>query len=174
MTDEPAVPVPPRTGADIRGLLELLVRASGACEELFARHGAALSVAQWAALDMLVQGGAQRPFQLARKLCISRQRAWQVARALEAAGHVTLADDGAGKGGMFITVTESGIAAFRSLEVGVFDPVAARMTADRPDLAFSGVRAALRTLVDACEALAEKDRADPGRGAAAEAERNNE
>jgi DNA-binding MarR family transcriptional regulator len=158
MTDMPAVPspAPPRTGADVRSLLELVVRASGACEALLARHGPPLTVAQWAALDALVQTDARRPFQIARKLRTTRQRAWQIARGLEAAGYVTMTGGAEGEG-TTLTVTEAGLAAFQGFDAAIFDPVAAQMTEARPDAALGGTRAVLRSLVDAFEALSEKE-----------------
>mgnify|MGYP000147404840 CR=1 FL=1 len=142
-----------KSGSDVKSLLGSIARTANAFESAFDDLDGSLTVSQWAAIDVLVETDVVRPFQLAKKLNVSRQRAWQIMNKLKGAGLVSVSQPDPDTRAVEIAVTDAGMRLYEKCQKEIFDCVAEHLNTTKPQLRFGGARAATRALSEAFDAI---------------------
>ncbi|MDS9468020.1 helix-turn-helix domain-containing protein [Paracoccus sp. MBLB3053] len=153
----PETKVVVKTKDDIKELFTAVARLTGSFEEMFNDVGPVLTLGQWAVLDLLVSGGEHRPFELGKKLSISRQLAWRTVKKLENLDLVEVG--GIEENARAVNISaKQGAFDLISKRDAIFEKVAAAMNEKRPA---SSVAPAMRTL-SAITAILQASKSDAG------------
>ncbi|MGZ3218042.1 hypothetical protein [Paracoccus sp. T5] len=141
----------PKTKEEVKDVMFSVARLTGGFETLIKEVEPSLTLGQWAALDLLVKGGDCRPFELSKKLSISRQLAWQTGKKLERLELATVSEPAEQTRAVTLSPTKKGVALVKAVEAK-FEDIARTLTEEKPKIGLRPVRQVLTAVAAVLDA----------------------
>lgn len=153
-----------------RDLIYMVARAAGGFESILKTKEPALSLSQWAILEMLAkEGGTARPSQIAKKLAFSRQHIRLAAKKLMKAGLMGAEAPEEGKKAVGLTLTDAGRTQLAEIEKAT-DALAEALKEDKRGGGLNQAARTLKVMTSAIVAQVPKDERKGKKKADAEAD----
>jgi DNA-binding MarR family transcriptional regulator len=153
-----------------RDLIYMVARAAGGFESILKTKEPALSLSQWAILEMLAkEGGTARPSQIAKKLAFSRQHIRLAAKKLMKAGLMSAEAPEEGKKAVGLTLTDAGRTQLSEIEKAT-DALAEALKDDKRGGGLNQAARTLKVMTSAIVAQVPKDERKGKKKAEADAE----
>lgn len=127
----------PKTGGEVEEFFFGVSRSAAGFDTVLKRTEPQISTTQWALLRTLRDSGELRPFDIARRIGISRQLVNQASRKLDKLGLLEVIPAEEGRKAVQLRLSAAGARHLKNIN-GFFEKFAKELTSARPAMKFDG------------------------------------